>query len=423
MMVMNVNTWREKLAAIRGEHRFIKLLAGHFVSSFGDQFSRLAIAVFVADRTGSALRFGLVLTLSMAPSLFASLVGGWLGDRYSRIHLSVCIDIFRVFLTLGLGLLVFSDQLQIWHLYVSSVVFGLARAVYGPTRMGMIPELVQKDHLIAANSTLATVTHITQIFGPGLAGLVVGLFGYGLAFLIDAVTFGLAAVATLWAFAGASPEVRSDSSRRSLWADTVQGYLYLKSQRRLFRMILWSSAMSIAIAPLYAVTPQFAQTMFGEESATALGLLWAVFSGGFILGAGLLQVAPARWDRLRLFYLAHLPVVLGFTLLPVARWIWVTAVLFGIVGVTQAVAEILYVSTVQSQAKNEMRSRVFAMANMLGMSTAPVSLLLAGYTADWLGPINAFLAGAVIMLASVVGAMLHDRDARRSTSSTVENLS
>jgi len=161
MHIMNV------LRSLR--HRpFALLWNGQTVSRLGDSFYRIALAWWVLEKTGSATIMGTVLVLTQIPLLIFLLIGGVVVDRFPRIRIMFISDVLSGLIITLIAIFSWLDILEIWHIYVASLLFGFVEAFFFPTYQAVIPQITPSDMLTSANSLNGLSGRITGIVGPSI---------------------------------------------------------------------------------------------------------------------------------------------------------------------------------------------------------------------------------------------------------------
>jgi MFS family permease len=129
---------------------FALVWAGQTLSRVGDFLYQVALAWWVLEKTGSATAMAKVLIFSFAPMLVFLLIGGVAVDRLPRIGVMFASDIGRGVVMAAVAALAFAGALEIWHLYVASLVFGVVDSFFQPAYVAAVPELVPEEHLPSA---------------------------------------------------------------------------------------------------------------------------------------------------------------------------------------------------------------------------------------------------------------------------------
>ena len=159
------------------ERNFRMLWAGSGISAVGDQFYLVALPWVVLQLTGSAVAVGTILMAVAIPRAMLMLFGGALTDRISARRILMSTASARTLLVTVIGCLLWWRVLHIWELYVLGFFFGVADAFAWPAATTLLPSLVKREQLVAANSVFQTTGQLTTIVAPAPAGLVIKALG------------------------------------------------------------------------------------------------------------------------------------------------------------------------------------------------------------------------------------------------------
>jgi MFS family permease len=128
----------ERLRVLR-HPAFRNLWLASSSSVMGDGIVVVALALFVTDLTGNATDVGIVLAAQMLPFVAFLLIGGVWADRLPRARVMITTDLVRMTLHTLLAILIFTDQVEIWHLVVIEALFGTSEGSSAPPRPGWCP--------------------------------------------------------------------------------------------------------------------------------------------------------------------------------------------------------------------------------------------------------------------------------------------
>src|SRR5436305_5471455 len=170
------------------ERNFRMLWAGSAISAVGDQFYLVALPWVVLQLTGSAVAVGTILLAVAIPRAMLMLFGGALTDRISARRILMSMASARTLLVTVIGFLLWWHVLQLWQLYVLGFFFGVADAFAWAAATTLLPSVVKREQLVAANSVFQTTGQLTTIAAPAPAGLAIKALGIAWAFFIDAVS-------------------------------------------------------------------------------------------------------------------------------------------------------------------------------------------------------------------------------------------
>lgn len=378
---------------VLGVPEFGALFAADVLSVLGDQVARLAIALLVYQRTGSAF----ASTATYACSFLTWFVGGPVlsvaADRYPRRGLMILCDLGRLVFVLLMCL----PGLPLALFFAALAVVGLLTPPFEAARSGLIADIVTGDLYVASNGLTQAMNQAGQVGGFLFGGVLVALAGARGALVADAVTFGMSAVLIATVVRGRPPAQVVETS----FVDDVRtGMTVVFGTPELRRLLAVAAlAMAALIAP-EGLAVAIARSS-GAGPVTA-GVLTAAVPAGFVLGAWLvLRVAPDRRIRLlpRLLALACLPLLLtpltGGAVPLTALW-----VLAGAGGGLQVIANAAFVAAVPAS----LRGRAYGVASTCLMTVQGGTLLLAGALAELVGPRMpvALIAAGVLLAAPLV---------------------
>ena len=269
---------------------------GRTVSYLGDGVMVVALPWQVYELTDSPAAMGVIGALQTASIFTFVLLGGVAADRFERKKIIIAADLVRCVAAGVAGVLALAGSIELWHLGILVVVFGIAQGLAGPAFGSILPQLVPDDLLMQANSAIFTVHPLAYRFlGPALGGIVIAVAGTGAAFLLDAASFLIGAVAI--AFLAARPAARllQAGERRTVVQDIREGVAYVRGRSWLWGTFTWMLfVFPLTTAPYVVLLPYLIKNELGGDSRS-LGLVFAAGGAGAILMSLVLsQVALPR---------------------------------------------------------------------------------------------------------------------------------
>src|SRR6266851_5312258 len=156
----------------------------------------LALIALVYSRTHSALWVGVTTAARVLPIVTLGPLGGVAADRFDRRKIMIVSDAARLALMLVLAL-VAAAHLPIMLAPLVAAAATAAGAAYPPCVAASTPCLVRDADLPGANAGRSAVTAAGIVTGPALGAVVLLTGAPAVAFLLNAVTFGLSALAVL----------------------------------------------------------------------------------------------------------------------------------------------------------------------------------------------------------------------------------
>lgn len=387
---------------------FRLVFTGESVSVLGDQFHFVALAWLTLQLTGSGLALGSVLMVAAIPRLIFLLLGGALSDRWSPRSLMLYSNVLRAVLVGILAFLVLTGRAELWQLYIMGAIFGVIDALFYPAVSAIVPMLVDEETLPPANALLQGSQQFAGLIGPAAAGVVVALVQTGPAFVLDAVSFAVAAIALVFVVGGrrVSKPASSDGGEKppSILATIRAGLGYAWSDPAVRSLVLLTAAFNLAFTgPLSVGLPFMAEHTLGGGSAT-FGILLSGFGAGALLGAvtaGSIRRVPRLGTTVLLIAIG---LGVGLGLLGAAPNVIVAFGLLAAMGIGAGFINVHVISWLQGRTPEMMRGRVMSLVMIGSHGLAPVSYALAGLIVD-VGPVPLMfgVAGAIVVVASLAG--------------------
>ncbi|HET8776818.1 MAG TPA: MFS transporter [Candidatus Limnocylindria bacterium] len=386
------------------ERDYRLVFAGETVSVLGDQFHFVALAWLALQLTGSGLALGTVLMTAAIPRAVFMLVGGAFSDRFSPRSLMLVSNVIRGVVVAAIAGLVLTGRAELWHLYVLAGIFGVVDAFFYPALNTIIPMLVPGRLLAPANAAIQGSMQVTGLIGPALAGATIALLTTGSAFVVDAASFGVAALAVFLVRGGRRAAPHASDERENVLASIGGGLRAAWSDAAVRGTLVLIVAVNLAFTgPVSVGLPWLAQERFGGGSA-AFGVLFSVWGGGALIGS----VIGGSIDRVPRFGFVMLAVAatigIGLALLGLAPNQVAAMAIIGPTGVLIGFVNVQYIAWLQGRAPEHLRGRMMSLVMLASVGLAPVSLAVAGALID-LGAATLMyvVAGGIVVAAVLVG--------------------
>jgi MFS family permease len=382
---------------------FRRLLSALAVSQVGDWLYNLALVVLVYDRTHSPLWAGLTTAARVVPVVALGPLGGVLVDRFDRRRLMIACDLARMGL-MALLAVVAAARLPIALAPAIAALATTAAAPYLPCVAAVTPRVVDDADLSGANAARSAVGGASIILGPALGGVLLFLGSPAAAFGLNALTFGLSALAVLAIRTdGAFATRRSAERPAGVFREVAQGAAALRAHPAAMRLI----GADIMCSLMYGTQTVLLLLVSRQVGlgAQGYGYMFAAIGAGGLAGTALAGRA-SRSPRSRLVLAAALGAVgLPMLLLAVVRWPAAAVVLAGLTGLGAMLVEILTDTTLQRTLDEDVFGRAYGLALpasiagiVLGSAVAPVLASLLGGSGALVAAGGAVLAYALLIL-------------------------
>lgn len=369
---------------------------GAFVSNVGTWMQRAGqdwiVLTQLTDHSASAV--GIVTGLQFGPQVLLLPITGWIADNFNRRHVLIATQATMGLLALGLGLLVLSGLVQLWHVFVFAFLLGCAAAVDAPVRQTFVSELVEEANLSNAVALNSASFNAGRTIGPAVAGIMIASVGTGWVFVANAASF----VATLISLALLRIDELHVQRRAALSrGGFAEGFRYVTGRPDL-RAIL---SMLFLVGMLGLNFPIFISAMSVKEfhlGAETFGALTSCMAIGSVAGA-LLAAGRERPGMAHLIAGAALFGV-GLALAAIMPVYWLFGAALVLAGIATQTYNTSTNSLVQLSTEPAMRGRVMAIHLALAMGTTPIGGPLVGWIADRFGPRWAIGLGAAAGFAA-----------------------
>jgi hypothetical protein len=409
-----------RLPALR-EPAFRSLFFGQALSRLGDRIAPVALAFGVLGIGGSAADLGLVIGAGTVPfALFALAAGVW-ADRLPRQWIMFASEVGRGLAQAAVAVLLLTGRAEIWHLAALSAVYGVFEAGFRPAAGGLIPQIVESEHLQQANALIGLAMNFGTILGPVAAGLLIAASGPGEAIAIDAATFAVSA-AFLLALRAPRPTRGTDPGGIGFWAELAGGIAEVRKRRWMWSfMPVMGAYHLIALPGVLALGPVIANRDLG--GATAWGIITSAFGIGTIIGNGIaLRVQPSRP-----MFVATVATAVASTQPIIIALGGSTPVIAGLellAGIAVSFAFGQWETTLGREIPQHALARVTSLDYFSSAGVMPLGFALVGPVAALAGAVPTMVvSGLVVVVLSAAAATVPDiRQLRRGPAAAQESM-
>ncbi|HEX7302257.1 MFS transporter [Lentzea sp.] len=393
---------------LRKNVQFQLLWLGGAVSQLGTTITSLATPLLVIALTGSPFQAGAVGGARAAALVVALVPAGVWVDRWDRGTTLVWSQTVQAGAAAVLAATILTGRAHLVVFLVLAVVDGVCSAFSGPARATALQAVVPKDQLRTAYAQEEARGHAARVAGPPLGALLMAA-GRAVPFVVDAVTFAVAAVCAWFAKIPARTETRP---RQKMRHDVKEAGSWLWDQKGLRNL----TAVFLVLNLLGGATLLPVIVLVGERGGTALdtGVVFAGIGVGGVLGslvAPRVALAPGRLVVLVLvvFGLCNLAMALPFGVFWPFAPLAVTAVVTPLINVAVSA---LYTELVPE----DMMGRLDGITTLASRVLTPLAPALGGVLAGAMGGGPALLVtGALVLVTALVAATADLSSPRRSS--------
>ena len=379
-------------------HRNYRILfPANTVSNIGSWAQRIAQDWLVLELTNNnGTYLGLVTAVQFAPVLFFSLHGGKLADRFNKRKVLILTNILGGSASLGLGALVITEHIQLWHVFVLAAVLGISTAIDAPVRQSFTTEVVGQTDLPNAVSLNSANFNAGRLVGPAVSGGLIAAFGTGPSFIINGLSYFFVIAALL----NLNEKAFFYQDRPKSDGNIREGIAYAKARPDIYVVMLMVFFLATFGLNFQIFNALMATQEFGLGPAS-FGLMGTFIAVGSLTGA----IGSARLERFRntKFVIrggvAFSISIMALSILPnyISYVIWLP-----ICGLTALTTLVSANSIVQTSTDPAIRGRVMGLYLLIFMGGTPFGSPLIGATTDLIGirPTIA-LCGGISLFASL----------------------
>ncbi|WP_224270482.1 MFS transporter [Haloprofundus salinisoli] len=404
---------------------FRRLFLGRLVTNAGDSVYYIAAMWLVYDLTGDPAMSGVAGFLSAAPSGLQFLTGP-LVDRWDLRRVLVGTQLVQCLLILAIPAAAALDYLSAPLVLVVMPLLSLTNQFVYPAQSAALPRLVERDELVSANSLFSLAYQGVDAGFNALAGVLIAVVGAVTLFLVDAVTFAVAAALFGGVVIPPSKQIDDASASETNDSDGTavadggdeeteageeanggdspsyvsslrEGVDYLRGTVVTY-ILVGAVGVNFASGAALASMPAYADALGG---ASVYGALMAALAGGMFVGAvGASKVEAIPFGRLSVasFSLAGILWLASVVAATVFGSVTVAVVLFALASIPVGAFNVLMAALVQSIVPESLLGRVSAVLGSVASVAVPLGSLVGGGVAGASSPVVLFYAAGVAMV-------------------------
>lgn len=354
---------------------FLFLWLGQLISNFGDRLNQMALVALIYQRNpGSEMALAKLISFTIIPVFLIGPIAGVWVDRLNRRNIMIISDILRGILVLSIPLFIAMNQILLVY-GVIFLTFAISR-FFIPSKMALIPDLVSKDKLLAANSLQDTTHMIGNVVGLVVAGIIVNIRNIGAigGFYIDAATFFVSAffiamiiqdkfISNLTKGLRITKEALENSLRRSFLNEIKEGLGYIANHKDMRFIVSVFFLLMAGIGTISCVVIVFVQDVFGTATRD-LGILGMFLVAGLFSGTVLYgrfgQRAKKKYAIMAGFIASGLSIILFAVFVRKFPNLFMAGILSAFMGLTISPIMVITNTLTHETIPHKARGRVFS---------------------------------------------------------------
>ena len=385
---------------------FLTLWLGQVFSLLGSQLVQFALIWWLTQQTGSATVLAMASIVGLVPQVVLGPFVGPLVDRWNRKRTMILADAAVALATLGLALLFWSGQAELWHVYAILFIRALGGTFHGPAISASTSLMVPPEHLTRVQGLNQMLNGGLNIISAPLGALLLQLLPLQGVLMIDLVTAAIA-ITTVLLVRVPQPEhaeAATGSAVGQYWQDLRAGLRYVLNWRGLLILMGMATLINLVLSPSMSFIPLLVTEHF-EGTAWHLSAMEAALGIGVLVGGVLLGAWGGFKSRVYTSLLGLVGMGLSVLLAGVvpASLFPLAVLAMGLMGLMSSLTNGPIMAVLQAAVAPSMQGRVFTLLRSAAMAMMPLGLAVAAPLADVMGVRAWFVVGGLVTLAGGVG--------------------
>ena len=381
------------------------LLTGNMFTQMGQWSQQLGKGWLVYnDLDGTAFQLGVVAFAQGAGMFFMSPVGGALADRLNRKRLMLFSQVSLALVALVLALIVMTEVVVIWHVYVLAFLSGSFFALNNPARMSAIHDIVGRQDLPSAVSLNAVVMNSMRVIGPSLGGVLLVAVGTEGTFFLQSAGYVGGVISVLLM----RRRFTAGGTRAPFFESIADGVRYARSDRTIRALLTVSFLAALLGMSMTQLMAAFAKDVLGQEEGGFSALFITLGVGGLV-GALLLVMKGDIRNKGLVYFCAAIGTGLFIAAMGAAGNLVFSFAAMVVLGATSASTLALGNTLVQTNVADEFRGRAMSLY-FLSFSLSPLGAMAAGALGDWTNLRIAFVVVGLALALPVAWLTVTRRD-------------
>ena len=390
----STETVEEGYPSLRKNWDFLRLLFGRLVTNAGDSLYTVATMWLVYDLTGSTVYTGIASSMLLLPMIL-QFISGPLVDRWPLIRALVVIQLIQAVAVLSLPVAMYTGNLTVELLLATIPLLALLNQFVYPAQSAALPQIVSKNQLARGNSAFSFANNGLDMLFDALGGAIVALIGAASLFILDSITFAVAALS----FVGVQLPAKKDTDEEVAKID-VSGYITdLTEGVRCLRgsvlveMTIAGAVGNLGLGMTLAILPSFASIRAGPA---LYGAMLGALGIGTVVGAAVAsKLETIKFGPLRIVTSAIGCILwLGAAYAP---WPPLAVGLFALAWIPGGIAGVMSETLEQTVTPEHLLGRVTSATASASMISLPIGALLGGVVGSLIGTVNTMAIGGLTL--------------------------
>lgn len=384
---------------------YMKLFLASVITRFGDSIDSVAYAYMVYAMTGSAVLMATLFAVNGIPSLIFNMISGVAVGYMPKKRVVVLMDFLRGLVVMLTAWLYFVGMLEVWHLYVFTILNSTFEAFRAPAASILYRLVVSEDKLEHAMSLSSSARTFAELVGFAVAAFLIGIIGVSGAILVDGVTFILCGLIMMTLVVGKEVLSKDKLTLKTYIRDLKEGIAYVFSNKLIINLVLFAGGLMLFFSPFNALqTPYVLDSM--ALDVAGISVMSIAFMVAMIVGSLSIPYFSKKFGYRKMFIGGGMVIGIGYFLFGTIvffKGTWMGYVALGLVslimGSTIAFINVPINVSIMKRVELNKLARVSALVSVLALSANPIGGAIVGGLVSFMEISTLFyVSGAVIVL-------------------------
>jgi MFS family permease len=384
-------------------HRgFFYYTLGSLVSQIGSWAFRVASGWLMWELTHSPTWLGILGFSQQVIAVFSPLAGA-LADRMDRLRLTRITQFLLLLQGIWLAVDTYAGTISPLSLALLSLLQGLLSMVDQPARYSLYPTLIDPKNLTTAVAMDSITFNTARLLGPVIAGYAIVHSGAGLAFIVNAASFGVFCLCLCIVRAPASSDASKRRKESSLMRDVVEGTAYGIKHPGIGPVLMLLSLFTLLAQPLQNMLPGYVSEIY-DGGAVELSWLTAAMGAGAMVGAFWMARKGNHHGLTDVLVRSMLTGALAILALTASDIFWVGLFTVAVSGSAQTLSRGASQILIQNSVDGAMRGRVISLFGVVFKAGPAIGALILGVAAEHFGFRWPLIVSALLLILAWIWA-------------------
>jgi MFS transporter, DHA3 family, macrolide efflux protein len=357
--------------------RFLIVWSGQLISSIGSGMTAFALGIYVFQKTNSATTYSLIILAAFLPSFILKPFGGVMADRIDRKLLMIAGDLGSALGLVFILFMFYTGNSELWVIYTGVIFSSGFVALQNPAYKASATDLLSEDDFAKASGLMQLAESSKFLVSPVIAGILLIYINIQSVLIIDIMTFLIAVIAVFWIRKGTGRLSNQDDNH--FFSELKNGFLYIYSQKGIFRLLIITSVITFLIGFLQALVGPMMLVFADPET---LGFTQSISATGMIVSSFWIGIFSKSIQQIKILSISLTFAGIFYALFGVS-----TNVYFIIASGFLFFMMLPFINTsldvlIRKNTDNSMQGRVWSNVSIISQSGYLIAYSIAGTLAD-----------------------------------------